>query len=61
MNEKALTYIKNLGVLVETWLIVYKNFIGQGLKEADAFTHTREFMKVFMGVNFSGNGEGEKK
>lgn len=61
MNEKAMTYIKSLGALVETWLVVYNNFTKQGLNDADALAHTREFMKAFMSASISGNGEGETK
>ena len=54
MNEKALEFIQGLGALTEIWLLTYTNFKKQGLNDADAFTHTREFMKVMMATITNG-------
>lgn len=48
MNEKALEFIQGLGMLTEVWFITYNSFKKQGLKDVEAFAHTREFMKVVM-------------
>lgn len=60
MNERAMTYIKNLGVMVETWVVVYSNFIKQGFTESDALAHTRVFMESVV-VSFMNNKDEEKK
>ena len=48
MNEKVLEFIQGLGALTEIWLVTYTNFKKQNLSDAEAFAHTREFMKVMM-------------
>lgn len=48
MNDKLNTFITSLGVLCETWAIVYKNFLSQGMDTKDAMAHTQGFMTAFM-------------
>ena len=48
MNDKLNSFITNLGVLCETWTIIYKNFISQGMNTKDAMLHTQGFMTAFI-------------
>ena len=59
MNEKLNSFITNLGVLCETWSIVYKNFLAQGMGAKEALLHTQSFMTTFItGIT---NNDGGKK
>ena len=60
MNDKTLEYVKNLGVMVETWVVVYGNFVKQGFSENDAINHTREFMKSVVVTFMNNKDEGKK-
>ena len=44
MQDGLKSFMTNLGVLCETWMIVYNNFLGLGLNAKDALNHTKEFM-----------------
>lgn len=59
MNDKLNSFITSLGVLCETWTIVYKNFLGQGMDAKEALAHTQGFMTAFMAGVF--NHDGGKK
>lgn len=48
MNEKLNSFLTNLGVLCETWTIVYKNFVNQGMDAKEALAHTQSFMQTFL-------------
>ena len=58
MNDKLKTYIESLGALCETWTIVYKNFLSQGMDAKDAIVHTQGFMTAFISA---ANTDGGKK
>ena len=59
MNEKVLEFIQGLGALTEIWLITYNNFKKQGLNDSEAFTHTREFMKVMLATITNGGANND--
>lgn len=59
MNEKFKAFVNEVGVLCETWTIIYRNFIGQGLDPKEAMMHTQGFMTAFF-KGVTGN-EGDKK
>ena len=44
MNNKLTEFIKNVGVLCETWMITYNSFLSQGLDSKEALMHTQAFM-----------------
>ena len=46
--DKLNSFINNVGVLCETWSVVYSNFISQGLEAKDALMHTQGFMSAFI-------------
>lgn len=48
MDDKLKSFVTNVGVLCETWTVVYNNFIGQGLNPKDALVHTQGFMSAFI-------------
>ena len=59
MNEKFKSFVNEVGVLCETWTIIYSNFIGQGMDAKEAMTHTQGFMVAFLkGIT---SFEGDKK
>lgn len=41
-------FINNMGVLCETWLVTYNQFLSHGLEHKAALDHTQAFMKSFM-------------
>ena len=59
MNEKLNSFITNLGVLCETWSIVYKNFLALGMDAKEALVHTQSFMTTV--ISGLGNNDGGKK
>ena len=60
MNEKAQSFITNIGVLCETWTVAYKNFLAQGLDVKEALVHTQGFMTAFI-AGTTQNNKGEEK
>lgn len=56
MNEKLDSFLTNIGVLCETWTIVYRNFIGQGMDAKEAMMHTQSFMTTFISGIVNTNG-----
>ena len=60
MNEKTAAYIQSVGSLVETWMVVYRTFIAQGLPVGDALVHTKEFMTAFMDSVINAGKDEEK-
>lgn len=45
-NEMVDNLINGLGVMSETWVIVYKTFLNNGLTPADALIHTERMMRT---------------
>ena len=56
MNDKLNSFMTNLGVLCETWTMIYQKFVSQGMSEKEALAHTQGFMQAFMGgaMNYDG-------
>ena len=56
MNGDLKSYISNVGILCETWTVVYKSFVAQGMDAKEAMTHTQGFMTAFLSgaVNHDG-------
>ena len=48
MNDKLNNFISNMGVLCETWLVTYNQFIAHGLEHKAAIEHTKSFMSTFI-------------
>lgn len=44
MQDGLKSFMTNLGILCETWVVVYNNFVKLGLDRKDAISHTKEFM-----------------
>jgi hypothetical protein len=59
MNEKLNDFMNNMGLLCETWVITYNNFIQRGLTHKVALEHTKAFMSAFMESAVKNSG-GEK-
>ena len=54
--DKLKNFMANMGLMCETWTIVYKNFVSQGMDAKDAMVHTQAFMTVFMANAIQNNG-----
>lgn len=48
MDEKLKSFMTNIGILCETWTIVYHNFVKLGFDHKEAIVHTKEFMGSVM-------------
>lgn len=46
--DKLKNFMSSMGLLCETWTVVYNNFIAQGMNAKDALSHTQGFMSSFM-------------
>ena len=54
--DKLKNFMANMGLMCETWSIVHKNFVSQGMDAKDAMAHTQAFMAVFMSNAIQNNG-----
>lgn len=57
MDDQLKSFINNLGVLCETWTVVYQSFLSQGLSHSDAMVHTQGFMTAFISSGSQSNKE----
>lgn len=62
MNEKTLKFITSIGVMTETWMIIYQAFLSRGMSQEEAMTHTKGlyetiFKTTFGRTNEKNNGE----
>lgn len=60
MNDNLKSFINNMGVLCETWLVTYNNFIQRGMDHKSALEHTQAFMTSFMEYGTKMNGGKEE-
>lgn len=44
MQDGLKSFVTNIGILCETWVVVYNNFTKLGLDSKEALAHTKEFM-----------------
>ena len=44
-NDGLKSFISNIGVLCETWTVVFTQFKSQGMGDKDALLHTKAFME----------------
>lgn len=59
MNENLKQFIEGTGIMCETWIIMYNNFLKLGLTQKDALMHTREMMSVmYEAMTGNSNGDG---
>lgn len=56
MSDGLKSFINNIGVLCETWTVIYRQFLGQGMDSKEAMVHTQAFMTALISVNGQGNG-----
>lgn len=59
MNDNLNKFLNNMGILCETWIITYNEFIKRGMDHKLALDHTKEFMAAFMEAA-SKNGGGDQ-
>lgn len=57
MSDNINKFISNMGVLCETWLVVYNQFLSHGMEHKIALEHTQAFMKSFMESANGNKGE----
>lgn len=51
MNGGAKDFINNMGVLCETWTVIYTKFKSQGMETKEAIMHTQGFMTALIAAN----------
>ena len=56
MNDKLKSFMDNMGILCETWMVTYSNFIQRGIEPKAAMEHTKAFMASFMEYAAKTNG-----
>lgn len=56
MNDNLKSFITNIGVLCETWTLIYEKFLTQGMCAKDALMHTQAFMTALIASNGQNNG-----
>lgn len=56
MNDKFKSFMDNMGLLCETWIITYNNFVQRGFDHKTALEHTKAFMASFMEYATKANG-----
>lgn len=59
MSDNINKFISNMGILCETWLVTYNQFLSHGLEHKAALEHTQSFMKAFM-ESSTGNKGGDQ-
>lgn len=59
MNDALKNFMNSMGVLCETWMVTYNNFLQRGMDHKTAMEHTKAFMSSFMDY-VTKNGGGEK-
>ena len=59
MSDNVNNFINNMGVLCETWLVAYNQFLAHGVEHKVALEHTQAFMKSFMD-SANGNKGGDQ-
>ena len=52
MNEKALEFIKQIGVMTEIWIVVYQAFLSRGMNQEEAMMHTKHFYETIIKTSF---------
>lgn len=62
MNEKTLEFINSIGVMTETWMVIYQAFLSRGISQDEAMMHTKGlyetiFKTTFDKTNEKNNGE----
>ena len=60
MNDALKSFVTNVGIMCETWMVAYNSFLKQGLDPKDAMTHTQGFMSAFIASAMQNSGGAEK-
>lgn len=55
-NDGLKSFISNVGVLCETWTVIYTKFKAQGMNDKDALMHTQSFMGALISSTGQNNG-----
>lgn len=53
MNEKAMEFIKSVGVMAEIWMVIYQAFLSHGMSQEEAITHTKGIYEIIFKFIFS--------
>lgn len=56
MSDNLKSFMNNMGVLCETWVVTYNNFIKCGMDHKTALEHTKAFMASFFEYSTKTNG-----
>lgn len=50
-------FINDVGLIVEMWTVVYKQFVEHGYDSAEALVHTKAFMEAMIASQANGGKE----
>lgn len=56
MNDNLSKFMNNMGILCETWIVTYNEFLRRGMDHRTALDHTKAFMSAFMESATKNNG-----
>lgn len=59
MSDGLKSFVNNLGVLCETWTVIYTKFKAQGMDNKEALAHTQAFMTALISANGQNGGKNE--
>lgn len=57
MNGGFQKFIVNIGIMCETWLVIYNKFIASGLGKKAALIHTKMFMSSVLEASLNQNAK----
>ena len=56
MNEQFKNFVNSIGILCETWMVVYTKFVQSGLDHKTALEHTKELISAVVSATAESNG-----
>ena len=57
MNEKTLKFITSIGVMTETWMIIYQAFLSRCMSQEEAIIHTKGLYETIFKFSFDKTNE----
>lgn len=57
MNEKTLKFITSIGVMTETWMVIYQAFLSRGMSQEEAIIHTKGLYEIIFKLSFDKTNE----
>lgn len=57
MNEKTIEFINSIGVMTETWMVIYQAFLSRGISQDEAMMHTKGLYETIFKTTFGKTNE----